>query len=425
MQALTRRSMVAGAAMLTAVFIAGPAWSQEAPAKPVTIEFFGLASHNWPLVIERFQADYPTVTVHFTKFGTDELKQALRVGASSGKLPDAWWNWGGSLASPYNRAGHALKLTPELLAALGVEANVTPAALAITRDGAELYGIPNKIGPFGFVYKKALFDKYGLQPPQSFAELEKVAETLKANGVTPFSIGGKFSWMTMRFFDFFLEHYAGPEGHDALLDMTESWESEPVIQSFTKLKEWADKGYFPDGFLTVDPATNMPLLYNDQAAMVFDTPSLETSRIAREGKSPADYGTFPLPTDRTPKRVPGSPSQIQVNAKASEDVRKAALLFASYVVRPEVAPVTAQAVGFPSATKGILPAEDLPIQRQWSQWTQGEIGFYRLTDQGLPQDVVAAYFEAQDSVLLDLMSPEEAAAQVQEAIERSKSRASN
>ncbi|WP_081688719.1 ABC transporter substrate-binding protein [Inquilinus limosus] len=425
MQALTRRSMVAGAAMLTAAFAAGPGWGQEAPSKPVTIEFFGLASHNWPLVIERFQADYPTVTVHLTKFGTDELKQALRVAAASGKLPDAWWNWGGSLASPYNRAGHALKLTPELLTALGVEANVTTAALDITRDGADLYGIPNKIGPFGFIYKKALFDKYGLQPPQSFAELEKVAETLKANGVTPFSIGGKFSWMTMRFFDFFLEHYAGAEGHDALLDMRESWESEPVIQSFAKLKEWADKGYFPDGFLNVDPATNMPLLYNDQAAMVFDTPSLELSRIMREGKSPADYGTFPLPTDRSPKRVPGSPSQIQVNAKSPEDVRKAALLFASYVVRPEIAPVTAQAVGFPSATKDILPAEDLPIQRQWSQWTQGEIGFYRLTDQGLPQDVVAAYFEAQDSVLLDLMTPEEAAAQVQEAIERSKTRASN
>ncbi len=244
MQALTRRFMVVGAAMLAAL-VAIPAGAQDAPAKPVTIEFFGLASHNWPLVIERFQADYPTVTLHFTKFGTDELKQALRVGASSGKLPDAWWNWGGSLASPYNRAGHALKLTPEMLAALGVEANVTPAALDITRDGADLYGIPNKIGPFGFVYKKALFDKYGLQPPQSFAELEKVAETLKANGVTPFSIGGKFSWMTMRFFDFFLEHYAGPEGHDALLDMTESWESEPVIQSFAKLKEWADKELFP------------------------------------------------------------------------------------------------------------------------------------------------------------------------------------
>ena len=52
MQALTRRFMVVGAAMLTAL-VAIPAGAQEAPAKPVTIEFFGLASHNWPLVIER------------------------------------------------------------------------------------------------------------------------------------------------------------------------------------------------------------------------------------------------------------------------------------------------------------------------------------------------------------------------------------
>ena len=44
----------------------------------------------------------------------------------------------------------------------------------------------------------------------------------------------------------------------------------------------------------------------------------------------------------------------------------------------------------------------------------------KLTDQGLPQDVVASYFEAQDLVILWAMKPEEAAEQVQEAITRFK-----
>jgi raffinose/stachyose/melibiose transport system substrate-binding protein len=138
--------------------------------------------------------------------------------------------------------------------------------------------------------------------------------------------------------------------------------------------------------------------------------------------SPADYGTFPLPTDHKPLRAPGSPSQFQINAKTPEETKQAALLFVSFAARPEIAPVTAEAVGYPSATKGILPPENLPIQRKWAEWTQGEVGFYKLTDQGLPQDVVASYFEAQDSVILGALKPEEAAEQVQEAIARFKKR---
>lgn len=418
MDALSRRALVAGAFMM----MSAPAWSQPVPTKPVTIELFGLASHNWQPVVDKFQADYPNIKINNTKFGTDELKQALRVGASSGKLPDVWWNWGGSLASPYNRAGFTLKMTPELLKQYGIEQNVTPSFMELAKDGQDLYGVPNRATPFSLIYKKSLFSKYNIKEPTSFADLEKAAETLKANGVTPFSIGGKFSWMTMRFFDFFLEHYAGPAGHDAFLNLETPWTAEPVIKAFTKLKEWSDKGYFPKGFLNVDPATNVTALYNDQAAMIFDPANIETTRFIREGQSPADYGSFPLPTDHKPLRVPGSPGQFQINAKSSEDARQAALLFASYIVKPENAATVAQTYGYPSAVKGVLPPENLPIQRAWAEWIQEDVGFHKLTDQGLPQDVVAAYFEAQDSVILGAITPKEAGEQVQEAITRFKKR---
>ena len=213
----------------------------------------------------------------------------------------------------------------------------------------------------------------------------------------------------MRYFDFFLETFAGSQGHDDLLDGKQSWRSEPVTKAFHKLKEWSDKGYFNAGFLNVDPATSVTMLYNNSAAMVFESITTETNRLAREGQSPAAYGTFPLPTDHTPRRVPGSPSQIQVSAKTSKDKQDAGLLFAVYVVRPDIAPLTNASVGFPSATKNIMPTDDVPSSKLWAQWISTDIGLYRLTDQGLPQDVVAAYFEAQDSMLLGTMTPAEAA----------------
>ena len=74
MKALSRRSNIAAALM----FGAAPALSQPVPARPVTLELFGLASHNWQLVIDRFQAQYPNIKIKFTKFSTDEMKQALR-----------------------------------------------------------------------------------------------------------------------------------------------------------------------------------------------------------------------------------------------------------------------------------------------------------------------------------------------------------
>ena len=38
----------------------------------------------------------------------DEMKQAVRVASAAGKMSDTWFNWGGSLASPYDEGGHAL-----------------------------------------------------------------------------------------------------------------------------------------------------------------------------------------------------------------------------------------------------------------------------------------------------------------------------
>ena len=70
----------------------------------------------------------------------------------------------------------------------------------------------------------------------------------------------------------------------------------------------------------------------------------------------------------------------------------------------------------PSAVKGVMPSAETPNQQMWANWLQGDVGLYLPSDQALPQEVVAAYFEAQDSVLLGAMTPADAAKQIQEAV---------
>src|SRR5215472_16114601 len=99
------------------------------PSGKVTFSFWSIATQPWQVMIDDFQKTYPNLKVKWTKYSTDELKQALRVSSAAGKMGDAWYNWGGSLASPYEDAGHALELTPQLQALYGVDKNIIPSAV--------------------------------------------------------------------------------------------------------------------------------------------------------------------------------------------------------------------------------------------------------------------------------------------------------
>ena len=95
--------------LLAAMLFAGPAMmisalaqAPELPKPPegkVTVKFWAIATQGWKDVIAEFSKAYPNIDIKWTKYSTDELKQALRVASASGKMQDMWFNWGGSLAS--------------------------------------------------------------------------------------------------------------------------------------------------------------------------------------------------------------------------------------------------------------------------------------------------------------------------------------
>ena len=414
--------------LLAATLFAGPAMmisalaqAPELPKPPegkVTVKFWAIATQGWKEVIAEFAKAYPNIDIKWTKYSTDELKQALRVASASGKMPDMWFNWGGSLASPYIDGGHALEITPEIAAKYGLDKNISPIALDLAKRNGKLYGVPIWVKPMTVFYKKSLFDKYGIPEPKTFADLEKAMETLKSKGVTPIAVGGKFSWMTMRTTDFLIEHFAGPEMHDKLFALEASYNSPEVVQAFAKLKEWVDKGYFNDGFISIDPNQALPLLYQNKAGMIFQGPWIEEENIVKSKLDPNDYVPIIAPADQTPVRVSGFQEQLQISSKSPPEVQQAALLFAAYISQPEVAKTAAsKALGTPRPLLGFLPAEDRPIGIKMTKWIQGEAQLYLPTDQALPQELVNAFFQAQDSVVLGTMTPEAAAEHIQKAVE--------
>jgi raffinose/stachyose/melibiose transport system substrate-binding protein len=415
--------------LLAATFFVGPAAVTRAlgqapeglpkpPEGKVTVKFWAIATQGWKDVIAEFSKAYPNIDIKWTKYSTDELKQALRVASASGKMPDMWFNWGGTLAAPYIDGGHALEITPEIAAKYGFDKNISPIALDIAKRNGKLYGVPIWVKPMTIFYKKSLFDKYGIPEPKTFDDLEKAFQTLKSNGIIPIAVGGKFSWMTMRTTDFLVEHFAGPEMHDQLFALEASYNSPEVVKAFAKLKEWVDKGYFNEGFISLDPNQALPLLYQNKAGTIFQGPWIEEENIVKSKLDPKDFVPIIAPADQTPVRISGFQEQLQISSKSPPEVQQAALLFAAYISQPEVVKTAAsKALGTPRAVLGVSPAEDRPIGTQMAKWVQGDAKLYLPTDQALPQELVNAFFQAQDSVVLGTMTPEAAGEHIQKAVE--------
>ena len=123
------------------------------------------------------------------------------------------------------------------------------------------------------------------------------------------------------------------------------------------------------------------------------------------------------PADQQPVRISGFQEGLQFWSKSPPEVRDAALLFAAYISLPEVANKMMKILGTPRAVLGVLPPEDRPIATQMTKWVQGDAKLYLPTDQALPQELVNAFFQAQDSVVLGTLTPEAAAAQMQKAVD--------
>ena len=88
------------------------------------------------------------------------------------------------------RAGGLVDLTDE-----DFMSHYTPSVLETQAIDGKQYAVPTGLSySTGVYYNKAIFEKYGLEVPTTWPELEKVMSTLKNEGVTPFGIGGKDSW---------------------------------------------------------------------------------------------------------------------------------------------------------------------------------------------------------------------------------------
>lgn len=364
-------------------------------------------------IAEAFNEANSDIKVTVSFYDTDGIKDACKVAASSDTLPSMWFNWGGSLGKFYADNDKTYDLT-EYAGENGWNDKFTEAALNLCTFDNKLAGYPTSFNALGVYYNKQIFDECGIEVPKTFDEFEAALKTLKDNGYTPMEAAGLNGWHVMRWVELLVEHYAGAELHDKLNTFDESWDCDAVVEALAKYKEWVDAGYFPEGFLTLDPNDTIMQFGSGECAMDLQGQWYDGS-ILQNGLDINNYGAFAFPSGGD-NRMSSFAEMTQFNGNLSDEELDACVKFMDYYQSDENVEKYGEYYNVPLPVQGAeVPENQINVEGMLE--TANKNGIFTITDQAFPTEVADVLFNVQDAIANGEMTPEEGAANIQKAIE--------
>ena len=311
----------------------------------------GKEQASFQAVIDGFNEQYPNVTVKY-RSGGDELAPLLSTAVEGGNPPDI-----AAIAQPGLMADFAKKGAIKPIANLRqkvVDAFGEAVADAGAIDGTQ-YAVMFKGANKSTVwYNVASFEEAGVEPPETWDDLNKVRDTLLAAGITPYSVGVDVGWPITDIFENVYIRTAGAEKYDQLAKHEIPWTDQSVKDALTIMQDVVGKSDYMVGGTSTALQTDMP---TSVAKVLTEKPDAAMAMLgdfapvnAQKGFEPeTGYNVFTFPSiDGSKPAVVGS-GDLFVKFKDTP----AADAFLEYLTTVEAAEIWAKRGGFSSPNKGL------------------------------------------------------------------------
>lgn len=218
------------------------------------------------------KAENEALPLEHQKIAQADTVQKVTLLASQDALPTHTIA-GTALIRPDGDLG-AAGMVADLKASLeesGAWDNVLPAAASTVE---QVYGgmvsMPYQYNIEGIWYNKQIFADNGLEEPQTWDELMDASATLQDAGVTPMSQAGAAGWPLTRIMGLYIFRNAGPEAMAAIRDGEAKLTDPEYVAGAQALADYAEAGYFGEGFSTRDPDSSANMFLTGDAAMTYD-----------------------------------------------------------------------------------------------------------------------------------------------------------
>ena len=297
--ATTKTASQAADATTTAAAATTTAAETTASAKPITLTMWSIATESdsfnpaYTKAIADYEAAHPNVTIVHETFENESYKTKIKSAVAANELPDIFYTWGGGFSKSFVESGKVMAIDDYYTDAY--KAQLSTAALGNATYDGKLYGVTYTTPISLLYYNKAMFDKLGLAAPTTFDELKAVCQKFLDNGITPFGISVKDTWVTAMCHDALTLKSVGPTAlKDVLTKQGGSYNSADFLNADTKFMELVDMGAFIDGAtgLSNDEASAM---FYDGTVPMYITGSWMGGSIMTDAANPGDFDVAPIP----------------------------------------------------------------------------------------------------------------------------------
>ncbi len=299
-------------------------------------------------VLDAFTAKTGT-QVTFTSTG-DNIATVLRTRIEGNSPPDvAVLPQPGLLRDLANQ--NALKPIDDLVGS-ALTQNFAPHWKDLGTVNGRLFGLFFKGANKSLVwYNTSAFRNAGVQPPRTFDELLRTAQTIKDSGVTPFSLGGGAGWVLTDLFENIYLRQAGPDRYDQLSRHQIPWTDQSVRDALRTMgRLLSDRTNFA-GVVTqtqfVQSVDNV--LRNPPAAAMVIEGDFVPGSATQKATPVTDYNSFAFPSiNNSPPSVVGGGDAV-VMLKDTPQAKELVKFLAS----AEAAEIWAKLGGFSSPNRRV------------------------------------------------------------------------
>ena len=318
--------------------------------------------------IKRFEEKNPGVKVNALQIPNDDYKQRIMVSMSGGTPPDAFASGGGGWMEEFADSGMVKDLTDE---DIDYSQFVDVAVENSTYDD-KIFGLPLGISTYQFFYNKSIFEKHGLEVPNTYEELLEIIDVLKEEEIYPIALANQPQWPGAFYMMYLADRLGGEEVFQNANQRTgEGFDNEVFVEAGEYIQELVEKDAFNPGFNGVpyDEGQARQLMYSEKAAMMLMTTGF-INNVRQEFPSFEEkMGVFEFPVIESGE---GDPTNISAGVSPVWSVYKETkhpeltIELIKELTSVETAQDYANKAGAPVAVKGVeVEDEYLQIFTGW------------------------------------------------------------
>ena len=377
----------------------------------------------WDQIAKDYEAGHPGVKVQFKYLENEAFKAKLpTMLQADNSRPSLFYSWGGGVMDAQDKAGFLKDITADVAP---VEANMAPTAVSAFKVDGKAVGVPFDEGVVSFFYNKKLFEKAGVKAEdiKTWDDFLGAVKKLKAAGITPISVGAGEKWPMHFYYSYLVMRIGGEHAlTDAKAGKDGGFKNPTFVEAGKRLRELAALEPFQPGWLTTKHAESTGIFGDGKAAMElmgeWFIGMQAPSSASGKGQPEEDIGIFSFPT------LPGGKGKATdtlggVNGfLVTKTAPPEAVDFLKFFSQEKYAKDAAAAGAYiPVYTSAEASIKD-PLVKQVAAELTATTYHQNFFDQDLGPSVGRVINDVSVAVAAGQMTPEAAAAAIQEAADQ-------